>query len=49
MEASMWVILSTNVACQVENEAVVAENVRTVSWLLGIMLSNGADGMTNAG
>ena len=27
----MWVILSANVACEVANEAVVAENVRTVS------------------
>ena len=30
-EASVWVILSTSVACEAENEAVVAENVRTVS------------------
>ena len=27
----MWVIFSASVACEAENEAVVAENVRTVS------------------
>ena len=31
MEASVQVILSTSVACEDANEAVVAENVRTVS------------------
>ena len=31
MEASVQVILSANVACEAANEAVVAENVRTVS------------------
>ena len=31
MEASVWVILSASVACEATNEAVVAENVRTVS------------------
>ena len=31
MEASVWVILSTRVACEAAKEAVVAENVRTVS------------------
>ena len=31
MEASVRVILSANVACEATNEAVVAENVRTVS------------------
>ena len=29
--ASVWVILSASVACEIANEAVVAENVRTVS------------------
>ena len=31
MEASVWVILSASVAYEAANEAVVAENVRTVS------------------
>ena len=31
MEASVRVILSASVACEAENEVVVAENVRTVS------------------
>ena len=31
MAASVQVILSASVACEVANEAVVAENVRTVS------------------
>ena len=31
MEASVRVILSASVACEAANEAVVAENVRTVS------------------
>ena len=31
MEASVWVILSSSVACEAVNEAVVVENVRTIS------------------
>ena len=31
MEASVWVILSVSVAYEASNEALVAENVRTVS------------------